>query len=429
MKAEIIAVGSELLTPDRTDTNSLFLTQRLNRLGIEVTRKSVVGDVLAHVRDAFDGALGRVEMVVASGGLGPTLDDLTRDAVADLLGRKLSLNAAVMQAIEARFRRLNRPMAEVNRRQAMVVEGADVLENPRGTAPGLWIEVSGRVIVLLPGPPHELQALFVEKVEPRLARIAGGEQLFSRELRTAGLTESELEQRIAPIYTQYSEIQTTILAAPGEIQIHLRLWSQDFAAATLRIEGLVARLTLSLGEHIFSTNGESLEQVVARELTGRAATIATAESCTGGLLAERLTRLPGSSAYFLGGVVSYSNGLKTAWADVPAALIEAHGAVSAEVARAMAEGIRRRAGATLGIGITGIAGPGGGSAEKPVGLVHIALAAPESTTDVVVRYPGDRERIRTYASQTALNLVRRRFLRLGQPAPARSGASAPIAKS
>jgi nicotinamide-nucleotide amidase len=410
MQAEIIAVGSELLTPDRVDTNSLFLTQRLNHLGIAVARKTVVGDQHEHVRDAFRCALDRVELVVASGGLGPTLDDLTREAVAELLSRKLVLNTSVLQNIEARFRRLGRTMPEVNKRQAMVPEGADLLENSRGTAPGLWLESAGRFIVLLPGPPHELQAMFTDKVEPRLERLAGATRLFYREMRTAGLTESEVEQRTAPIYTQYENVQTTILTAPGEIQLHLRLWSSDYDAAEHTLEEMVERITLALGENVFTSNGQKLEEIVAHEMTLNQATVATAESCTGGLLAERLTRVPGSSSYFLGGVVCYSNDLKTAWADVPAELIQSKGAVSPEVAQALAQGIRRRIGATLGIGITGVAGPSGGSPEKPVGLVYIALADANGSRDRTLRFPGDRERIRWHASQAALDMLRRYFI-------------------
>jgi nicotinamide-nucleotide amidase len=421
MKAEIIAVGSELLTPDRIDTNSLFLTQRLNQLGIEVVRKTVVGDDHSRVRDAFRHSLDRVELVVASGGLGPTLDDLTREAVADLLGRKLIVNEAVLHAIESRFRRFGRTMPEVNARQAMIPEGADILENSRGTAPGLWLETSGRIVVLLPGPPHELQAIFTERVEPRLARLAGGTRLLRRELRTTGLTESEVEQRIKPIYSAYGDVQTTILAAPGEIQIHLRAWSQDAPATDKLLDEIVGRITLALGESIYSTSGESLEEIVAQQLALQHTTLAAAESCTGGLLAERLTRIPGSSSYFLGGVVCYSNALKTAWADVPAELIESKGAVSQEVAIALAQGIRRRTGAALGVGITGIAGPGGGSPEKPVGLVHVALADASGAKDRTLRLPGDRERVRWFASQAALDMVRRYLLYAQQSRPSGSG--------
>ena len=418
MQAEIIAVGSELLTPDRIDTNSLFLTQRLNHLGIAVARKTIVGDQHDHVRDAFRCALDRCDLVISSGGLGPTLDDLTREALAELLSRKLVLNNSVLQNIEARFRRLGRTMPDVNKRQAMVPEGADLLENSRGTAPGLWLESAGRIIILLPGPPHELKAMFTEKVEPRLERLAGATRLFYREMRTAGLTESEVEQRTAPIYTQYPEVRTTILTAPGEIQLHLRVWSSDHAAAERMLDELIERISFALGENVFTSNGQSLEEIVAHEMTLNQATVATAESCTGGLLAERLTRIPGSSSYFLGGVVCYSNDLKTAWTDVPAELIESKGAVSPEVAQALAQGIRRRIGATLGIGITGIAGPSGGSPEKPVGLVYIALADANASRDRTLRFPGDRERIRWHASQAALDMLRRYFIyaRHGKPA-------------
>ena len=415
MKAEIIAVGSELLTPDRVDTNSLFLTARLNKLGIEVTRKTVVGDDLAPLRNAFEEAAKRVELVIASGGLGPTEDDRTRDAVADLLGRKLSRDPAVMKMIEARFRKIGRAMSEVNARQAMVPEGAIVLENDRGTAPGLWLEASGRIVILLPGPPHELKAMFAAQVEPRLARLATGVRLVARELRVAGMGESDVDQRIAPIYTRHDDVQTTILTAPGEIQIHLRMWSKDVPAAEHQLQGIQESIVLTLGEAVFTTAGESMEEVVGRELTMRQATIATAESCTGGLLAERLTRISGSSAYFLGGVVSYSNTLKSAWVDVPAEIIESRGAVSSEVAVALADGIRRRTGATLGVGITGVAGPTGGTPEKPVGTVHVAIADSSGSKERGVHYPGERDRIRWQASQTALDLVRRYFLYAAQP--------------
>ena len=417
MKAEIIAVGSELLTPDRVDTNSLFLTAQLNRLGVEVTRKTVVGDELEALRNAFGDAMERVELVIASGGLGPTEDDRTRDAVADLLGRKLARDPAVLDKIEARFRQLGRTMSEVNKRQAMVPEGASVLENDRGTAPGLWLEALGRIVVLLPGPPHELKAMFSAQVEPRLARLSTGVRLFARELRVAGMGESDVDQRIAPIYTRHDDVQTTILTAPGEIQIHLRKWSADAAAAESVLQQLQESLVLVLGEAVFTVTGESMEEVVGRELTIHRATIASAESCTGGLLAERLTRISGSSAYFLGGVVSYSNTLKSAWVDVPEEVIESRGAVSAEVAIALADGIRRRTGATLGVGITGVAGPTGGTPGKPVGLVHVAIADATGNKERAVRYPGERDRIRWQASQTALDLVRRYFLYASQPKP------------
>jgi nicotinamide-nucleotide amidase len=266
-----------------------------------------------------------------------------------------------------------------------------------------------------------MNAIFTQHVESRLTRLGGGLRLYARELRIAGLPESEVDHRAAPIYSTYSDVETTILAAPGEIQIHLRAWSGDAAATEAKLKEMVERLTLTLGESIFTASGESLEQAVGRELTRHQATIAAAESCTGGLLAERLTRVPGSSAYFRGGVVCYSNDLKTAWAEVPPELIESQGAVSSAVATALAAGIRRRTGATLGVGITGIAGPAGGSPEKPVGLVHVALADAIKSSERTAQLSGDRERIRWQASQMALDMVRRYLLHLPPGAPVRPG--------
>ena len=410
MKAEIIAVGSELLTPDRLDTNSLFLTAELNAIGIEVVRKTIAGDDRDLLTEVFREALGRVELIIASGGLGPTQDDLTRETVADLLARKLKRNDAILHYIESRFRSLGREMPELNVRQAMVPEGAEILENPRGTAPGLWLEDAGHIIVLLPGPPRELKPLFREQVLPRLERRASGVRLHQRELRVTGLGESHVEQRILPIYQRYPEVTTTILAAPGETQIHLRIWTDDPSHAKKTLDEIVQGFEIALSDRIFSEDGRSLEEVVAEELTLNNATIAAAESCTGGLLAQRLTSIAGSSSYFLGGVVCYSNELKTIWADVPPEMILAKGAVSAEVAVALAEGIRRRVGSTLGVGITGVAGPGGGSEEKPVGTVHVAISHAGGVKERGMRFPGERENIRWQASQAALDLVRVHFL-------------------
>jgi nicotinamide-nucleotide amidase len=419
VKAEIIAVGSELLTPDRVDTNSLFLTEELNKLGIEVVRKSIVGDNRDDLNATFHEALEHVELVIASGGLGPTEDDLTRETVADLLGRKLQLNKEILQYIEGRFRQLGREMPAVNVRQAMVPEGAEALENPRGSAPGLWIEDSGHRIALLPGPPRELKPMFYEQVLPRLQRFASSVRMFHRELRVAGMGESALEQRIKPIYTRYSDVNTTILAAPGEIQIHLRIWTDDAVHSQKTLDEIVQSFQLALTDRIFSLDGSPLEEVVAQILTMNSATIAAAESCTGGLLAQRLTSIAGSSSYFLGGVVCYSNELKTAWADVPAEIIKTKGAVSSEVAIALADGIRRRVGSTLGVGITGIAGPGGGSEEKPVGTVHLAVSHAGGVRERGVRFPGDREAVRWHAAQLALDMVRIHFLYNGGEPPTR----------
>ncbi len=410
MKAEIIAIGSELLTPHRLDTNSLFLTSGLNAVGVRVVHKAVVGDTPEEMLSSFRHALDRAEVVVCCGGLGPTDDDRTRETVAVVLGRKLRRDEELLAKIQERFRRMGRVMPEINARQAMVIEGATVLPNPRGTAPGLWIEAQSHILILLPGVPHELRAIFEAEVKPRLARLGIRERLFTRDLRIAGLPESDVEQRVSPLYARYPETETTILASPGGIQLHPRLWSDDAASADAMLDEIVDRMALALGEHLISTRGETLEEVVSRVLTENRATIGVAESCTGGMVAERLTSVPGSSAYFLGGIVCYSNELKTTLAGVPAELIDAHGAVSSEVALALADGIRRRTGATLGVGITGIAGPSGATPEKPVGLVHIGIADEHGPRERRFQFPGDRDRIRQYATHTALDTVRRHFL-------------------
>jgi nicotinamide-nucleotide amidase len=410
MNAEIIAVGSELLTPYRQDTNSLWLTDALNRLGIRVICKSVVGDSPAEMHSTFGHALGRSELVIACGGLGPTDDDRTRATVAELLGRKLRLDENIVREIEERFRRFSRAMPEINKRQAMVPEGATVLPNPNGTAPGLWLESDGRIVILLPGVPSEMKSIFEAQVRQRLERLSGDERLFTRDLRVTGLGESDVETRVRPLYELYPDTETTILASPGAVQLHPRIWSREAAKAEQVLDEITKRMALALGEHLYSMHGETLEEVVGRVLTENRATIAVAESCTGGMLAERLTNLGGSSSYFLGGVVCYSNELKTSFVGVPKELIETKGAVSSEVALALADGIRRRTGATIGVGITGIAGPTGGTAEKPVGLVHIGIADERGPRERAYRYPGNRERIRSFATQSALDVVRRHFL-------------------
>src|SRR5207245_6113090 len=289
MEAEIIAVGSELLTPDRTDTNSLFLTEELNKRGIEVLRKSIVGDNRDNLSAAFKEALERVELIIPSVGLGPTADDLTRETVADLMGRKLHLINEILRYIEGRFRQLGREMPAVNVRQAMVPEGAEVLENPRGSAPGLWLKNGGRFIALLPGPPRELMPMYQEQVLPRLQRLSSNIRMFHRELRVGGLGEWGVEQRILPIYTRYSDVNTTILAAPGEIQIHLRMWTDDAAHAQKTLDEIAQGFEIALADRIFSRDGWSMEEVVANLLTSNGSTIGAAERCMGGLVAQRLT--------------------------------------------------------------------------------------------------------------------------------------------
>ena len=414
MNAEIIAIGSELLTPFRQDTNSLYLTEKLNQLGVEVIFKTIVGDSREHLTGAASLAVSRAEIVIFMGGLGPTEDDLTREAVADALGLDLYRDPAIVSSLEQRFAARGWKMAANNMKQADVITGATVLPNANGSAPGQWMsgkyEGRERIIMLLPGPPHELKALFEEQCLARLRAKLPTQFIATRELKITGLGESLCDARVAPIYKLYTDVQTTILAGAGEIQLHLRTRAASLEAAQARVDQLVEKIEDELGDYVFSDNGDSMEQIVGYYLQMRNATLAVAESCTGGLVAERVTSVSGSSRYFLGGAVVYSNQLKTAFAEVPAELIAKHGAVSREVAAALAEGIRRHSGATLGLGITGVAGPTGGTDAKPVGLVFHALAS-DGKTEVVERtFAGDRKRIRRFASQQALDMVRRKLM-------------------
>jgi nicotinamide-nucleotide amidase len=412
--AEIIAVGSELLTPFRTDTNSLYLTEQINQLGVEVVYKCVVGDDLKRLVAAAQHALFRSEIVIFSGGLGPTEDDLTREAVAEALGLPLQRDDDVLAGIEKRFAARGWKMSSNNAKQADVIEGAVVLPNPNGTAPGQWLsgkfDGRERIVILLPGPPHELKALFEAECRERLRAKLPPAFLVTRVLKIAMLGESAVDARVAPIYKRFTDVQTTILAGAGEIQLHFKSRAETMEAAQARVDEAADAVEEELDDAVYSRNGESLEQIVGYWLQMRSATLAVAESCTGGLLAERITSVGGSSRYFAGGAIVYSNALKTELAGVPADMIERHGAVSREVAAALAEGIRYRCETTLGIGITGIAGPGGGTPEKPVGLVFHALASAGGTEVIERNFPGDRKRIRWFATTLALDMVRRELM-------------------
>lgn len=404
-----------MLTPFRQDSNSLFLTRRLNELGVDVAYKTIVGDKRDQLVSVAKTALSRSEILIFTGGLGPTEDDLTRESVAEALGIRLKRDADMVAELYARFAKRRVKMPENNSKQADVLAGAQVLKNPRGSAPGQWLEgthaAQKRIIVLLPGPPWELEPLFDTEVRPRLEAVLPPAFIATRELKTAMLPESTADQIASPIYRKYPDVDTTILAAAGEVQLHLKAVAPSMAEAKGQVDRLANELEEALDDAVFSSSGESLEQIVGYYLQMRGATLATAESCTGGLLAERVTSVSGSSRYFLGGAVVYSNDLKTSFCDVPPLMIAEHGAVSKQVAAALAEGIRKRCKATLGVGITGVAGPTGGTEEKPVGLVFIALTDSTGKTEVVERkFPGDRDRIRFYATQQALDMVRRKLI-------------------
>jgi nicotinamide-nucleotide amidase len=409
--AEIIAVGSEMLTPFRQDTNSLFLTRQLNELGVVVAFKTVVGDNFDHLVGVARTAIGRADIVIVTGGLGPTEDDLTRECVAAALGVELKRDHEIVTAMYKRFAERRIQMPSNNAKQADIIEGASVLPNSHGTAPGQYLEtaVDGkeRIIILLPGPPHELEALWKRECQPRLQAKLPPAAIAMKVLKTAMLPESAADMRTAPIYKKYPKIQTTVLAGQGQVEFHLCATARTIEQALASVDKLAGELEDELDDAVFSTGGESLEEIVGYYLQMRNLRLAVAESCTGGMVAERITSVPGSSRFFLGGAVVYSNDLKTLFADVPPLMIEAHGAVSKEVAIALAENIRDICNADIGLGVTGIAGPAGGSEEKPVGLVFVAVSDGTRNEVVQRRFPGDRERIRRWASQQALDLVRR----------------------
>ena len=414
--AEIIAVGTELLTPFRSDTNSLFLTARLNEIGIVVRRKSIVGDDATDLGAAVREALNRVDLLVVCGGLGPTDDDLTRETVADVLGRALVEDPAIVDHLTARFAARGWTMPENNRRQASIPEGASVLENPRGTAPGLWLEDADRVVVLLPGPPRELEPMFAALARTRLLSRAAPERLYRRVLRVAGRGESHVEEMAQPVYTRWRHadlpVATTVLASPGLVELHLSTRAASQGAAAAALDAATNELAAVLGHHLFSTDGRSLPEVVGELLQQHGLRVAIGESCTGGLVTARLVDIPGSSRYVETGVIAYSNEIKRNVLGVDPVLLETDGAVSEAVAVAMAEGARRVGGTEIGVGVTGIAGPDGGSDEKPVGMVCIGVVGPGSEQDArTSRFPGDRAMIRRLATQTALDLLRRVLLR------------------
>lgn len=417
MRAEIIAVGSELLTPLRMDTNSLAITERLDAIGIEVYVKAIVGDHRRDLARMFRHAVADSDLVILTGGLGPTADDVTREVVAEELGLRLVEDPEILHAIRQRFARRGWEMPEINRRQAQVPEGAVVLANANGTAPGLWIDHREAMVLLLPGPPRELRPMLEVAIDRWLRPRAGGLRLFRRVLKITGRAESRVEEQAQPIYGPWGRedppIVTTILAALGQIELHLNLRSADEQAANAQLDRAVDALADVLGDAVYSTDGRKLEEVVGDLLRGGGLRIATAESCTGGLMASRLTDVPGSSDYVERGFVVYSNASKTDLLGVPAALIKEHGAVSEPVARAMATGVCERARVEVGVGITGIAGPGGGSEAKPVGTVAIAAAVRDRLEVRTFHFMGGREQVKFQAAQTALDMVRRLLVRGG----------------
>ncbi len=411
-RAAIIAVGSELLTPSRLDTNSLFITEQLNLVAIDVVVKMVVGDDREELAHALRAALARADLVICCGGLGPTDDDVTREVVASVLNRTLTEDEAITQRIRARYdaRGYSVPMPEINRRQAMVPSGARVIENTAGSAPGLWLEDGDTVVVLLPGPPRELHPMMTG-VRDSLAPRTSGAALVRRVIRIAGRFESHTDEALHSLYGEWERgspaVGATILASLGQVELHLSARAASRAAADAALAAAAGQVEAVIGEDVYSTDGRPLERVVGDMLVEQGLRIAVAESCTGGLIASRLTDVPGSSRYLDQAIVTYANEAKTELLAVPVQLMAEHGAVSEPVALAMADGVRARARADVGVGVTGIAGPGGGSPEKPVGTVAIAAVTASATRARVFRFHGEREQVKFQASQAALDMVRR----------------------
>jgi len=421
-RVAILAVGQELLGTDRLDTNSLWITERLEEWGLLLHEKQVCGDDQADIEDRLADLLARHDLVLVTGGLGPTADDRTKESAAALLGRGLIRDEAIVASLKERFRRRGYEMPEINLKQADLVEGAVVLRNSRGTAPGFLIEAGEKVLILMPGVPVEMQSMMVEEVRPRLAPRVPSDGIVRRTVRVASLPESAVEAKVKPVYQKWPGVTFTILAAPGDIVLRFTAPGPASSAMVL-LDSIERDFRESIGDAVYGRDDDSLESVVVGLLRSRGESLAAAESCSGGLLSKRITDVPGASRVFLGSLITYSNESKVRDATVPAEELEAHGAVSREVALSLARGARARFGSTYALSVTGIAGPDGGSDQKPVGTVHIALASPRGERHIEFSLPSDRAMIRSYSATIALDLLRKELLRLdlSRERPDRSG--------
>jgi len=407
LRCEILSTGDEVLTGQIVDTNAAYLADQMGSLGFEVSRHTTVGDDRALLAAAFRQLGASADVVLCTGGLGPTVDDLTTEVAAEVLGAELRLDEAALAHMEGLWKNRGRAMPENNRKQALIPAPAEVLENPIGTAPGFAVRIDRAWFFFMPGVPREMKRMFAEQVVPRVEALRSEPTVFDvRVLRSFGLTESATDQALAGLEALFPGVKLGFRAHFPEIQIKLTVKGPDIAAAKAQLEAATEEVRKRVGAHVFS-DGASIEQVVGEGLTRDKATLATAESCTGGLVAQMITAVPGSSAYFDRGFVTYSNQAKMDLLGVGEDLLREHGAVSEPCARAMAEGARTRAGTTYAVAVTGIAGPGGGTPEKPVGLVFVALASPGGTVVRRLRWPGQRDQIRGISAMVALDLVRR----------------------
>jgi nicotinamide-nucleotide amidase len=406
---ELVAVGSELLRHARADTNSGWLTRRLHGAGLEVTARAVVDDDAGRIASVVGAAWQRSEAVVVTGGLGPTVDDRTREGIAAALGRPLESDPLRLEQLERLYGRYGRTVGEPEARQAARPAGAAWIDNPLGSAAGFLVAADRRLLAALPGVPAEMRDMFERDVLPRLRPLATG-VLGRATLRVAGRTESSTEQRLADVLDREG-LDVTVLGGVGGVELHVRARGRDRDEVEARLLDFEKEVRRRLGEDVFATDDESLAAVVGALLRERGRTVATAESCTAGLLGAELTSEAGSSAWYRGGLIVYDNELKRCLAGVRAETLDAHGAVSEEVARELAAGARERCGADLGVGITGVAGPGGGTEEKPVGQVHVAIQDGEESLHWRLRLIGDRASVRARAVAAALDRLRRRLVR------------------
>jgi len=411
LSAEIITIGSELLTPEKTDTNGLWLTGKLNEIGIDVKLKTIVGDDSLRLEETIRDAVKRSDVVITTGGLGPTEDDITRTISARAIGRELVFHEDIVEHLRIRFRAWGREMPEINKRQAYVIEGAEILPNPNGSAVGMTVKIGEKFLVVLPGPPRENQPMFNNFVFQKLKEKAGEIVFRKRILKVSGIGESAIDEAIAPIYSAHKNVSTSILFNKSEVEVHLTAQGENERQADALNEEIAAKIVETLGIAVFSTSGEEMEEVVGKLLAENGKTLSVAESCTGGLICQRLTDIAGSSAYFIEGVIAYANEAKTGALNVSPEIIEQYGAVSAETAEAMAKGMRERARTDYAISITGIAGPTGGTEEKPVGTVFIGYSDEGLTKSFKIVLPGDRYLIRWRSSQAALDYLRRQILK------------------
>jgi len=414
VKLEVITIGSELVLGQIVNTNAAELGRALAGAGAEVVRHISVPDRPEAIRAAVSESLDRTGFVITTGGLGPTRDDMSKVEVAAIFKKRLLLDEGVLRALEERFRRLGRTMPAVNRTQAEVPEGATVLPNPRGTAPGLWIEENGRVVVMLPGVPSEMRGLLAEEVLPRIARRGAGQVVRSRTVRTTGIAESALAERVGAIEEEIAPLTLAYLPSVEGVDLRVTAWGLREAEADSALAAATDRLRERAGDHVYGSDGADLAAAVLDQLRARNARMVIAESCTGGLLGSRITAVPGASDVFIGGVVAYDNVVKSGMLDVPPELLERHGAVSEEVVSAMAQGVQRRFAVDAALAITGVAGPQGGTPEKPVGTVWIAARLGTEARALKRIFPGDRGEIRARAAQAALDLLRRLIAQVPQ---------------